>query len=119
MLTIILLFVVFASQVTPAVPAVAGSLGSNVLTSGFTSLSFPVLAEGNATNFITSLINAIVEGFNGLMEGLGSGVPTFFSNLFIDSTTGGLTVFATVGLVMIGVGLAIGIARWVIHKVGR
>ncbi|MBR6050302.1 MAG: hypothetical protein IKP68_03750 [Clostridia bacterium] len=79
----------------------------------------PVLAEGNATNFITSLINAIVEGFNGLMEGLGSGVPTFFSNLFIDSTTGGLTVFATVGLVMIGVGLAIGIARWVIHKVGR
>ena len=114
MLTIILLFVVIVSQATPVVSA---SLESNVLTSGFTSL--PVLAEGNATNFITSLINAIVEGFNGLMEGFGSGVPTFFSNLFIDSTTGGLTVFATVGLVMIGVGLAIGIARWVIHKVGR
>lgn len=116
MLTTILLFVVIVSQATPAV---SSSLGSNVLTSGFTSLSLPVLAEGNTTNFITSLVNSIVEGFNGLMEGLGSGVPTFFSNLFIDSTTGGLTVFATVGLVMIGVGLAIGIARWVIHKVGR
>lgn len=73
----------------------------------------------DAVNFVTELINSIVQGFNGLMTGLGNGVPTFFSNLFIDSTTGGLTVFAQVGFVMIGVGLAIGIARWVIHKVGR
>lgn len=67
---------------------------------------------------IKSLVDAIVGGFNGMLTGLGNGVVTFFDSLFVGEG-GSLTNFAQVGLVMIGVSLATGIAMWVTHKVAR
>lgn len=66
---------------------------------------------------VTNIINAIVNAFNGILTGLGSGVADFFETMFL-AEGGGLTTFATVALVMLGVGLSVGIARWIIHKVG-
>lgn len=68
---------------------------------------------------VTSIINAIVSAFNGILTGLGSGVADFFQTLFLaNDGTGNLSVFAIVSLVFIGVAVALGIARWIIKKVG-
>lgn len=65
-----------------------------------------------------SIVNVITGGFNGLITGLGSGVADYFETLFL-AEGGGLTTFATVSLVLLGVGLSIGVARWIIYKVGQ
>lgn len=74
------------------------------------------------TTVITNIIEAIVSAFNGLLEGVGNGVVSLFEGLFVttatDGTITGLTTFAAVSFVMVGIALAIGIVQWIIHKVG-
>jgi hypothetical protein len=65
----------------------------------------------------TAIVTGITTGFNGILTGLGNGVVSLFDALAVDSQ-GGLTNFMTVGLIMGGASLAIGVALWLIHKVG-
>ena len=66
---------------------------------------------------ITSLVNAITQGFNGVITGMGNGVVDLFDSLMVDGQ-GALTNFAQVGLVMAGISLGIGVFLWLVHKVG-
>ena len=54
-----------------------------------------------------------------MATGLGKGLNDFVSNLFVQKAAEGgsqtLTVFGTVVIVFAGVGLAIGLSRWVVN----
>lgn len=66
---------------------------------------------------ITSIVNALTQGFTGVLSGMGNGVVTVFDSLFVTEQ-GALTNFAQVGLVMGGISLGIGVFLWIVHKVG-
>lgn len=67
-------------------------------------------------NVSGNVIAGIVGGFNDLIGGLGNGVAHYFESLVV-APDGSLTTFATVSLILLGVSLAIGIARKIIQKV--
>ena len=71
---------------------------------------------------VTQIVKAITDAFTGLLSGVGSGIVGTFETLFVKSGTGEtteLTIFATVGLVFLGVGTAWGAFRWLTRKVGK
>ncbi len=75
---------------------------------------------------ISNFVQAITGGFNGILTGFGSGVADFFQSIFLKSTvvegvvtyTNELSTFSEVSLILMGVGAAFGIGRWVIRKAG-
>lgn len=69
-------------------------------------------------NILTQIIQILVGGLSEMATGLGQGLNDFVSNLFVQTSTEGvqtLTVFGTVVIVFAGVGLAIGLSRWVVN----
>lgn len=71
---------------------------------------------------VGQITKAITDAFTGLLSGVGSGIVGTFETLFIKSGTGEtteLTTFATVGLVVLGVGTAWGVVKWLTRKVGK
>ena len=71
---------------------------------------------------VAQIVKAITDAFTGLLSGVGSGIVGTFETLFVKSGTGEtteLTTFATVGLVVLGVGTAWGVVRWLTRKVGK
>lgn len=76
---------------------------------------------------VTSIVNAIADAFNGLLSKMGSGIADCFQALFLKNTGTAaapvygtdLTSFATVALVLVGIGLAIGIFQKLFSMVKR
>lgn len=68
-------------------------------------------------NILTQIIQILVGGLSEMATGLGSGLNAFVTNLFISGTgeTQTLSTFGTVTIVFAGVGLAIGLSRWVVN----
>lgn len=73
--------------------------------------------EKGALMTVTNIITAIVEGATGILSGIGAGAVSFFESIFLN-TEGGLSALGTYLLVFVGVGMAIGIMRWIRSKVG-
>lgn len=71
------------------------------------------------TAVLTELIGLIVGGLSAMATGIGSGLNSLVTNIFIEGTgeTQSLSVFgATIGI-FAGVSLAIGLSRWVVNFV--
>ena len=66
---------------------------------------------------LTEIVSLLTGGIAGIAQGVGAGVSTLVSNIFIDSTgtTQALSVFGGVIVVFAGVSLAIGLCRWVMN----
>jgi len=75
--------------------------------------------------WLTSMVNAVVNAFNGFVTGVGSGVADFFQTIFLTNTgteqapVYELSTFAAVSLVMLGISLAIGVTTLIVHMVKR
>lgn len=57
------------------------------------------------------IVGILVGGIQGIATGVGQGLQTLVSSIFLDSATGGLSVFGTLVVVFAGVALAIGLCR--------
>ncbi|MDR3263647.1 MAG: hypothetical protein LBT30_04985 [Clostridiales bacterium] len=65
---------------------------------------------------VADLIEIIVTAISGLLEGIGGSIVSFFDNVFVTST-GEITVFATVMLSFVGIGFALFFVRWLLSRV--
>lgn len=68
--------------------------------------------EGTA--ILTSIIEILVGGITGIAQGIGEGLSTLVTSIFLTST-GGLSVFGTLVVVFAGISLAIGLCRLIVR----
>lgn len=74
---------------------------------------------------LTEIISLLVGGITGIASGLGTGIQSLVSSLFIDSTGSAMALSTFGGMVAIfaGIGLAVGLSRlifnWLITLGGR
>lgn len=70
-------------------------------------------------NILTQIIQILVGGISGIAEGIGAGLSTLATQIFLDGTgeTQTLSVFGTLIVVFAGISLAIGLSRWVLNFV--
>ena len=68
---------------------------------------------------LTSIIEILVGGITGIAQGVGSGLSTLASSIFLASGEGasGLSVMGTLIVVFAGISLAMGLCRWVLNFV--
>lgn len=66
---------------------------------------------------LTEIVSLLVGGITGIAQGVGAGVSSLVTNIFIDSsgTTQALSTFGGIVVVFAGVSLAIGLCRWVMN----
>ena len=64
---------------------------------------------------LTEIISLLVGGITGIAQGIGSGLNELVTQLFIDSSgdTMTLSVFGGVVAVFAGIGLAVGLSKFV------
>lgn len=73
-------------------------------------------------------VKAITDAFGGFLDGIGTAIVDFFKVMVIESSvsstgvrtfseTGELTVLAQIGLIGIGIGVAMAIVNWARKKV--
>lgn len=70
-------------------------------------------------SILTEIIEILVGGITGVAEGVGGGLQALATNIFLD-TTGGtqtLSVMGTLIVVFAGIGLAIGLSKFVLYWV--
>ena len=65
---------------------------------------------------LTEIIEILVGGIGGVAEGIGVGLSTLASAIFLTAE-GALSVFGTLVVVFAGVALAFGLTRWVLNFV--
>lgn len=65
---------------------------------------------------LTEIVEILVGGISGVAEGIGAGLSTLASAIFLTAE-GALSVFGTLVVVFAGVALAIGLSRWVLNFV--
>lgn len=61
-------------------------------------------------------MTAITESCTGILGGVGSGAVAFFESIFLNAEKTGLSNFGTYLLFGTGLGIAIGIMRWIRKK---
>lgn len=68
---------------------------------------------------LTEIITILVGGISGIASGVGSGLTTLVSAIFLDTSgdTTALSVFGGVIIVFAGIALATGLCRWVLNFV--
>ncbi len=64
-----------------------------------------------------AIINNVTGGFTTFLTGIGEGIINFFETIVTDGN-GGLSVLAIVALSMIGLGIATGIIKYLLARVG-
>ena len=70
-----------------------------------------------------AIIEILVGGITGIAEGIGSGLTTLATSIFLTTTTSGgetsttLSTFAVLTIVFAGISLAIGLSRLVVRWV--
>ena len=70
-------------------------------------------------SILTEIISILTGGIVGVAEGVGSGLQSLATNIFLDGTgeTQTLSVMGTLIVVFAGIGLAIGLSKFVLHWV--
>lgn len=68
------------------------------------------------TSIVSQIVTILVDGIGGIAEGIGGGLSTLASAIFLTST-GTLSVFGTLVVTFAGIALAIGLSRWVLNFV--
>lgn len=69
------------------------------------------------TSIVTEIISILTSGITGIAQGIGQGLQTLASSVFL-TTTGDTTTLSTFGVLIVvfaGIGLAIGLCRLVVH----
>ena len=69
---------------------------------------------------MTEIISILVGGITGIASGIGEGLASLVSNIFLTTGEGGAMMLSTFGgvcVVFAGVSLAIGLSRWVVNWV--
>lgn len=66
---------------------------------------------------LTEIITILVGGITGIAEGVGTGLSTLATSIFLSGTGAeqSLSVMGTLIVVFAGIGLAIGLCRWVLQ----
>lgn len=68
---------------------------------------------------VTEIIATLTAGISGIASGIGAGLQTLATEIFLE-TTGDVTTLSIFGglvVVFAGVSLAIGLSRWVVNWV--
>lgn len=65
---------------------------------------------------LTNIINILVGGISGIAEGIGAGLSTLATSIFLTST-GSLSVFGALIVIFAGISLAMALCRWVVNFV--
>lgn len=70
-------------------------------------------------SILTEIISILVGGITGVAEGIGGGLQTLATSIFLDGTgdTQTLSVMGTLIVVFAGISLAMGLSRWVLNFV--
>lgn len=68
---------------------------------------------------VTALVEILVSGITGVASGVGEGLSTLASSIFMTTTgdTTSLSVFGILIIAFAGISLAIGLCRWVVNFV--
>lgn len=69
------------------------------------------------TSIVTEIISILTSGITGIAQGIGQGLQTLASSVFLTTTDNGTTLstFGVLIVVFAGIGLAIGLSRLVVH----
>lgn len=69
------------------------------------------------TAVLQEIISLLVGGITQMASGIGSGLTSLVSNIFLDTsgTTTQLSVFGGIIVVFAGIALAVGLCRWVVN----
>ena len=68
------------------------------------------------TSLMTQIIEILVSGITGIATGIGQGLSTLASSIFL-TTEGVLSIFGALIVIFAGISLAIGLSRWVLNFV--
>lgn len=65
---------------------------------------------------MSSIITLLTDGITGIAEGVGTGLSTLATSIFLEGSgdTQKLSVFGTLVCVFAGISLAVGLSRWVL-----
>lgn len=68
---------------------------------------------------LTQIISILVGGITGIADGVGAGLSTLATSIFLSGTGSSqtLSVFGTLIVVFAGIALAMGLCRWVLNFV--
>lgn len=70
---------------------------------------------------LTEIVGILTGGITGVASGIGEGLSTLATSIFlepvVDGGTPALSVFGGLVVVFAGIGLAIGLSRWVVNWV--
>lgn len=72
----------------------------------------------DGTAILTQIIEILVGGITGIAEGIGSGLSTLATSIFLTTGEGGTTGLSTFGVLVVvfaGISLAIGLSRLVVR----
>ena len=69
------------------------------------------------TEILQQIIAILVGGITGIAQGVGEGLTTLATSIFLGSEPGTLSVFGGLVVVFAGISLAIGLCRWVVDWV--
>lgn len=69
------------------------------------------------TEILQQIIAILVGGITGIAQGVGEGLTTLATSIFLGSEAGTLSVFGGLVVVFAGISLAIGLCRWVVDWV--
>lgn len=70
-------------------------------------------------SILTEIISILVGGITGVADGIGGGLQSLATSIFLDGTgdTQKLSVMGTLIVVFAGISLAMGLSRWVLNFV--
>lgn len=70
-------------------------------------------------SILTEIISILVGGITGVAEGIGGGLQTLATSIFLNGTGDSqkLSVMGTLIVVFAGISLAMGLSRWVLNFV--
>lgn len=88
-------------------------ISEQVFNTAYEALQQDLPSNPPYTNILQEIITILVSGITGIATGLGNGVSNLVSSIFI--TEGNLSVFGGVIVVFAGLGLAVGLSRWVMN----
>lgn len=68
---------------------------------------------------MSSIVTLLTDGITGIAEGVGKGLSTLASSIFLtgEGSAQTLSVFGNLVVIFAGVSLAIGLSRWVLNFV--
>lgn len=71
------------------------------------------------TGIVTAIVEILVSGITGVASGIGSGLSTLATSIFLtgEGSSQTISTFGTLIVAFAGIALAIGLCRWVVNFV--